>query len=68
VIAMTAGMTVAALTMKSPLYDGPIALALGGADLSWILGFPVAALCYWALTSMRDSPAAVRGVSRQRPT
>ncbi len=62
VIAMTAGMMAAALTMKSPLYDGPIALALGGADLSWILGFPVAALCYWALSSLRDSPAALRAI------
>jgi len=52
VIAVAAGMTAAALTMKSPLFDGPIATALGGADLSWALGFPVAALCYWALTSM----------------
>jgi NCS1 family nucleobase:cation symporter-1 len=50
-IAILAGMMVAALTMKSPLYDGPIATALGGADLSWILGLPVAALTYGALRS-----------------
>jgi NCS1 family nucleobase:cation symporter-1 len=52
-IAITAGMAVAAMTMKSPLYDGPIAKALGGADLSWLLGLPVSALCYWALTRRR---------------
>jgi purine-cytosine permease-like protein len=45
-IALLAGMTVAALTMKSPLYQGPIAAALGGADLSWLLGFPVAMVSY----------------------
>jgi nucleobase:cation symporter-1, NCS1 family len=58
-IAVAAGMMAAAMTMKSPLYDGPIATALGGADLSWILGFPVSALCYWLLTSIAVSPAAV---------
>jgi purine-cytosine permease-like protein len=58
-IAMGAGMAVAALTMRSPLYDGPIATALGGADLSWILGLPVAALSYWLLTTILESPAAI---------
>jgi purine-cytosine permease-like protein len=57
-IAMLAGMTVAALTMKSPLYDGPLATALGGADLSWILGFPVAALVYGALLCLLERRAA----------
>jgi NCS1 family nucleobase:cation symporter-1 len=42
-------MAVSALTMNSPLYEGPIASALGGADLSWILGLPVSALLYAAL-------------------
>ncbi len=59
-IAVAAGMAVAAMTMKSPLYDGPIATALGGADLSWILGFPVSALTYWLLTALRESPSATR--------
>jgi purine-cytosine permease-like protein len=45
-IALACGMTAAALTMRSPLYDGPIAMALGGTDLSWLLGFPVAAVAY----------------------
>jgi nucleobase:cation symporter-1, NCS1 family len=48
---IAAGMTAAALTMKSPLYDGPLATALGGADLSWILGLPVSMLTYWLLTT-----------------
>jgi purine-cytosine permease-like protein len=57
--AMAAGMAAAALTMKSPLYDGPIASALGGADLSWILGFPVAAGCYWLLRTLGEHPVEV---------
>ncbi len=47
--AILAGMAIAVLTMKSPLYNGPIATALGGADLSWILGLPVSMLVYWLL-------------------
>jgi len=58
-IALLAGMVVAALTMRSPVYDGPIAIALGGTDLSWIVGFPVSALVYAALVKLRarDRPA-----------
>jgi cytosine/uracil/thiamine/allantoin permease len=52
-IAIVTGMAVAVMTMKSPLYDGPLARALGGADLSWILGFPVSGLLYWLLTAKR---------------
>ena len=58
-IALAAGMAVAAMTMRSPLYDGPIATALGGADLSWILGLPVSALSYALLTAIVESPAAI---------
>jgi NCS1 family nucleobase:cation symporter-1 len=60
-IAIAAGMAIATLTMRSPLYDGPIATALGGADLSWILGLPVAALSYLLLTH-----AALRQVDEAR--
>jgi purine-cytosine permease-like protein len=48
-LALLAGMVAAALTMRSPLFDGPIAVALGGSDLSWIVGFPVSALIYAGL-------------------
>jgi nucleobase:cation symporter-1, NCS1 family len=54
-LALAAGMVTAAMTMRSPLYDGPLATALGGADLSWLLGFPVSALSYWLLTFMTTS-------------
>lgn len=64
-VAMLAGMVVAALTMKSPLYEGPVAAALGGADLSWLLGFPVSMLLYGALAHGRGwlslAPAALPG-------
>jgi purine-cytosine permease-like protein len=54
-LALAVGMVVAALTVKSPLYDGPLATALGAADLSWILGFPVSMVTYGLLS--------VRGVT-----
>jgi len=56
-IAILAGMAVAAMTMRSPIYDGPIATALGGADLSWILGFPTSALVYCTLLCMLERRA-----------
>jgi nucleobase:cation symporter-1, NCS1 family len=62
-IAIAAGMVAAAMTMRSPLFDGPLAMALGGADLSWMVGFPVSALSYWLLTVVttrrgdRDAPS-----------
>jgi nucleobase:cation symporter-1, NCS1 family len=61
-LAIAAGMIVAALTMKSPLYNGPLATALGGADLSWILGLPVSMLAYWLLTTVFASQAAPQRV------
>jgi NCS1 family nucleobase:cation symporter-1 len=52
-VALGIGMLVSALTMRSPLYDGPIARALGGADLSWLLGFPLSAALYIALAKLK---------------
>lgn len=60
-IALIVGMAAAAITMKSPLYEGPIAIALGGADLSWIVGFPVSAVVYAALTLFSDRDAHALG-------
>jgi NCS1 family nucleobase:cation symporter-1 len=53
-IALLCGMTAAALTTKSPLFDGPLAVALGGADISWLVGPPVSALVYAALTLLGE--------------
>jgi purine-cytosine permease-like protein len=53
-VALLAGMVSAALTMMSPLYNGPIAMALGGADLSWLVGLPVSALVYYGLMRFNE--------------
>ena len=61
---LATGMLLSALTMRSPLYDGPIAVALGGADLSWLLGFPVSAALYFALSKgLAARTAASPGIS-----
>ena len=52
-LSLLVGMLAALLTMKSPLYEGPIAHRLGGTDLSWVVGFPVSRAGYWALTRGR---------------
>jgi nucleobase:cation symporter-1, NCS1 family len=48
-VAMGIGAVVCLLTVNSPVLEGPISSALGGADLSWILGLPVAAGAYYLL-------------------
>ena len=42
-LAFAAGATVAVLTMRSPVFVGPITRFLGGMDLSWVLGLSVSA-------------------------
>jgi purine-cytosine permease-like protein len=56
-VALLAGMLTAAMTMMSPIYNGPIAVALGGMDLSWLLGLPVSALVYYLLTRFSERRA-----------
>jgi nucleobase:cation symporter-1, NCS1 family len=51
-IAYAAGMAVAAATMKSPLFEGPVSRLLGGMDLSWLLGLAVAAAAYAGLNRL----------------
>jgi purine-cytosine permease-like protein len=62
-IALVAGMLAAVLTMRSPVYDGPIASALGGSDLSWIVGLPTAALVYAGLVRRRARGAQTLGLA-----
>jgi NCS1 family nucleobase:cation symporter-1 len=62
-IALLAGMTAAAMTMKSPIYDGPIANALGGTDLSWMVGLPVSALAYAGLSLFSERRALAPGLA-----
>lgn len=47
--ALAAGIVVSLLMIDTTVYAGPIANALGGADLSIPIGFAVTALVYWAL-------------------
>jgi nucleobase:cation symporter-1, NCS1 family len=61
VAAMLVGAGVCMLTVDAPIYKGPVSDAIGGADLSWLLGLPVAALAYLALAgrevrATRDVP------------
>jgi NCS1 family nucleobase:cation symporter-1 len=59
-IALAAGIVVSLLRIDTTVYAGPIANALGGADLSIPAGFAVTALVYWALarTSVPAEAAA----------
>jgi NCS1 family nucleobase:cation symporter-1 len=56
-ISLSAGMAVGILTMRSPLYDGPIAMALGGMDLNWVLGFFVGGGSYYVLSTPLRRPS-----------
>jgi NCS1 family nucleobase:cation symporter-1 len=69
-LAYFAGMGAAVLTMKSPLFEGPVARALGGMDLSWVLGLTVSAAAYALLSRLAAAPvepagAAGRGLKGQ---
>jgi cytosine/uracil/thiamine/allantoin permease len=55
-----AGMAAAVLTMRSPLYQGPLTRWLGGMDLSWVLGIAVSAGAYGLL--LRGSRTRTAGV------
>jgi purine-cytosine permease-like protein len=44
--ALAVGMAAAALTLQTPVYTGPVATMLGGADLNWIVGLLVSAGVY----------------------
>ena len=60
-IALGSGMLTTVMTMNSVIYVGPVAHALGGTDLSWLLGLPVSAAVYVALSATRlRSPDAER--------
>jgi purine-cytosine permease-like protein len=62
-IAFAAGAALAALTMKSPLYQGPLNRLLGGMDLSWVLGLTTSAGVYALL---RRRPTSCRTSGRRR--
>jgi nucleobase:cation symporter-1, NCS1 family len=64
VTAMFIGAAVCLLTVDAPIYTGPISDAISGADLSWLLGLPVAAGAYYVLA--RRDVAASRDVAPSR--
>ena len=49
ILAYAIGILVQIPFMNTPMYAGPVAEALGGADLSWILGLVVTGPVYYAL-------------------
>ncbi len=53
-------MIAAVLTMKSPLYEGPVTRLLGGMDLSWVLGIAVSATTYLLI------PSSLKSLQRSR--
>jgi len=59
--AMLGGVIVSLLTVNAPVFEGPIAKALGGADFSWLLGFWFAAAVYVVLArrSVRAATATL---------
>ena len=44
--------------LAQKLYTGPITKALGGADISWIVGLLVTAAVYYVLARTRANPPA----------
>jgi purine-cytosine permease-like protein len=59
--ALIAGIVACLLTVNAPIFKGPISRLLGGADLTWIVGFLVAGGTYYALARREPAfvPAAV---------
>jgi hypothetical protein len=39
-----------------PKFEGPAATALGGADISWLVGFAVAGLVYYVASRTGSAP------------
>jgi nucleobase:cation symporter-1, NCS1 family len=69
VVCYSIGIFVQLPFAATPMYTGPIANALGGADLSWIVGLAVTSpVYYWLakrfqLNSLLESAAAVRAAA-----
>lgn len=70
-LAVLLGAGGAVLTMKSPVYEGALARMMGGADISWLVGPPIAAVAYhlllrpeWQKTRMRGKLAALPATTR----
>ena len=60
IVSYLVGFAVMAPFFSTGLYTGPVADALGGADLSLFIGLPVAGVLYWALARSIDVEAETR--------
>jgi NCS1 family nucleobase:cation symporter-1 len=56
-IALVVGFLVSIPFMDATIFVGPVATALGGADIAYVAGFIVAGLVYWALEQYTKSTA-----------
>ncbi|MNH46784.1 hypothetical protein D3C79_1097140 [compost metagenome] len=50
--------------MNTTLYVGPVANALDGIDLAWVVGLLVPALTYYGLMRRKAASAAGRSLAR----
>ncbi len=55
-VCYVAGILIQIPFVSNPLYTGPIAALLGGADISWIVGLAVVSPMYWAMMRQRNYP------------
>jgi nucleobase:cation symporter-1, NCS1 family len=62
-IAYALGFAAMVPCFATPLFTGPVAKALGGADVSMLVGLPVAALAYAWLCRSLDLPAERRAIA-----
>ncbi len=61
-VALVVGFVVSIPFFDQTLYVGPAANALGGADITYVVGFVVAGVLYWALErSMRGTSVPAEG-------
>jgi NCS1 family nucleobase:cation symporter-1 len=60
IVSYLVGFAVMVPFFSTGLYTGPVADALGGADLSLFIGLPVAGVLYWALARSIDVEAETR--------
>lgn len=64
-VAYFAGVLIQIPFMNSPLYVGPIASWLGGAEIAWIFGLIVSAVIYYAFSPVRRARTRL---AREDPT
>jgi NCS1 family nucleobase:cation symporter-1 len=60
IVSYLAGFALMIPFFSTGIYTGPVADALGGADLSLFVGLPVAGILYWALARTIDVDAETR--------